>query len=844
MRRPIWRAAAGAGGAVAMAVALAVVAPLAEARSLQVEDLLQREGLGAVTIAPGGRWLLVEQRGPFASAARFDFQELNRLFRTRIMVADLTDGGPLRELFPPDPMTGYQLGPMSPDGGRAVVYRLTGERWELGIATLASGEVRWTGLTPEAGGVPRKVQWTPDGALLAIVLPPGAWPFDIRVYRPQAESPSLWAAAARGDAAVSVMTSGTHAPRRPADASRIVRIPRTGAVETLATGGFIDLELAPSGRRLALLEAADDIPLVGGRPVHGPYGLATRRVRLRLLDLANGTLATPCPGCDVLDSLLSWRADADDLLVYARDDGAAWTEGRLMRVNTSSNRAVAVDAGLAAHLVLRPERVAAGWLGADPILFGRPAGSGRDDWFRLAPGGSPRLTGSLGRPPREVIVSGDGLLAAADAAAWRIDRNGRARRLTTGAFTRTPRRSEDLVERTVDGAVRAQPLTGVELFGERPVVRVFGDGPRSLAGDRIPAAGVLLAVAPHGALLDLTMGGGEERLVWRPTGGPDRVLATLNRRLADVEQPAPIAITHPGPDGQPLRSWLYLPPRQGGPLPPLVVVPYPERTYAGPPARFWRDVPISPAAPLLGRGYAVLLPSLPSAAQNAGPADRLGERVLAIVDAAGRQPGVAGRFDRKRLALWGHSFGGYAVTTIIGQTDRFRAAIAVAPATDLISRHGQFGAGRRVFAQDVVPTSWSAGWVETLQGDMRGPPWEVPDRYLRNSPLMAAGRIRTPLLLAYGEIDGSHAGQAEELFSALYRQDKDAVLLAYWGEGHLFGSPGNLRDLYRRAFAFLDLHLGPVGSDVGLIPDAAPRQPRPEPVSASSGPRPPPPPPR
>jgi dipeptidyl aminopeptidase/acylaminoacyl peptidase len=90
---------------------------------------------------------------------------------------------------------------------------------------------------------------------------------------------------------------------------------------------------------------------------------------------------------------------------------------------------------------------------------------------------------------------------------------------------------------------------------------------------------------------------------------------------------------------------------------------------------------------------------------------------------------------------------------------------------------------------------------------MRAPPWADPERYLLNSPLMQAGRISTPLLIAVGEIDGSHLGQAEELFSALFRQDRDALLLTYWGEPHLFGSPGNVRDLYRRGLAFLDAHL-------------------------------------
>lgn len=846
MPRPDCGGAGRRAGAWAVGAALALLASHAAARPLQVEDLLQREGLGAVEIAPGERWLLVEQRGPFAAGARFDFgDDLNRLFRTRLMVADLAAGGPLRPLFAPEPETGYRLGPVSPDGARAVVYRLTPERWELGIATLASGRVVWTGLTPEAPSVARTVQWASGAQLVAITLAPGVWPLDIRLRRSQAALPARWAATARGEASVTVVGSGAHLGERPAPpAKRVTAISAdTGAAETLATGDFVDLELSPSGRRLALLEAAEDIPLLAGRPVHRVYGLATRRLRLRLLDLESGRLSRPCPECDVLASLLAWSPAGDALLAYVRADGAPWTDGRLVRVDARRGRVERVGADVRAALVLRVERVAAGWLDGEPILFGRRAGDTRDDWFRLAARGPVKLTGALARPAREIVVSEGAFLAAADGAAWRIDRGGRARRLTTHAFIATARRSEGLAARTADGAVRADALSGVEGQGDAAVVRRFRGPGTTPDEDPILAAGQVLAVGAQGAAVDVTSGGGAERLVWRRAGADEVTLAAFNRRLADVDRPAPVAIEHAGPDGQPLRSWLFLPPPGAGPPPPLVVVPYPERTFPGPPARVWNDAPIAPAAALVGRGYAVLLPSLPSARDNTGPADRLAERVLAIVEAARRQPDVAGRFDAGRLALWGHSFGGYAATTIIGQTNRFRAAVAVAPATDLISRHGEFGPGRRIHADESVPTSWSAGWVETLQGDMRAPPWEAPERYLRNSPLMGAGRIDTPLLIAYGENDGSHPGQAEELFSALLRQDKDALLLAYWGETHLLASPGNLRDLYRRAFAFLDEHLGPVDSRAAVMPGSAPPPGRPEPASANAGPRTPGPPP-
>jgi len=69
------------------------------------------------------------------------------------------------------------------------------------------------------------------------------------------------------------------------------------------------------------------------------------------------------------------------------------------------------------------------------------------------------------------------------------------------------------------------------------------------------------------------------------------------------------------------------------------------------------------------------------------------------------------------------------------------------------------------------------------------------------------------------------------MFAALYRQDKDAMLVTYWGEGHLFNSPGNIRDMWRRALAFLAERLALSG---------APRAANPEPASASGAPRPPP----
>jgi dipeptidyl aminopeptidase/acylaminoacyl peptidase len=78
-----------------------------------------------------------------------------------------------------------------------------------------------------------------------------------------------------------------------------------------------------------------------------------------------------------------------------------------------------------------------------------------------------------------------------------------------------------------------------------------------------------------------------------------------------------------------------------------------------------------------------------------------------------------------------------------------------------------------------------------------------------NSPLMQAGKITTPLLLVQGEFDSMSAAEAERMFSALYRQDKDAELVVYAGEGHVFASPGVIRDYFQRLFAWFDAALRP-----------------------------------
>jgi dipeptidyl aminopeptidase/acylaminoacyl peptidase len=180
----------------------------------------------------------------------------------------------------------------------------------------------------------------------------------------------------------------------------------------------------------------------------------------------------------------------------------------------------------------------------------------------------------------------------------------------------------------------------------------------------------------------------------------------------------------------------------------------------------------------------------------------LGKGVFPAVDKV-VEMGIA---DPKRLVVLGHSYGGYSTMGLIEQTNRFKAAIAVSGLADLVSLYGGLNGVYRYRQngyENKIPQT--TAWAETGQGRMGNPPWKDLGRYLRNSPLFYVERVQTPILLIHGDLDTQASiTQSEEFFAALYRQGKRARFVQYWGEGHLFISPPNIRDYWDQVYAWLD----------------------------------------
>jgi len=181
--------------------------------------------------------------------------------------------------------------------------------------------------------------------------------------------------------------------------------------------------------------------------------------------------------------------------------------------------------------------------------------------------------------------------------------------------------------------------------------------------------------------------------------------------------------------------------------------------------------------------------------------------VIPAIDAA-IASGIA---DPDRIAVMGHSDGGFAVLGLITQTNRFRSAMASASFSNFVSLYGTFY-GQYRHGDSGSPKAGQL--LRTLQLEkghmgMGGPPWSEPDRYREDSAINFVHKVETPLLLIHGELDFIPIQQAEEFFTALFRQDKRAQLVRYAGEGHLISDRENVLDLWRRIDMWLKETMAP-----------------------------------
>lgn len=192
-------------------------------------------------------------------------------------------------------------------------------------------------------------------------------------------------------------------------------------------------------------------------------------------------------------------------------------------------------------------------------------------------------------------------------------------------------------------------------------------------------------------------------------------------------------------------------------------------------------------------GYLVLMPDIAYEVGHPGPSAM--KCVLPAIQAVADK----GFLNETAVGIQGHSWGGYQIAYMVTQTNRFKAAVAGAPVSNMISAYNG------IRWQTGLPRQFQ---YEHTQSRIGGTPWEMPMRYLENSPVFAADRVRTPLVILHNDQDGAVPWyQGIEYYLALRRLGRECYLFNYNGEPHGLTKKSNQRDYTLRMHQFFDHHL-------------------------------------
>jgi dipeptidyl aminopeptidase/acylaminoacyl peptidase len=263
-----------------------------------------------------------------------------------------------------------------------------------------------------------------------------------------------------------------------------------------------------------------------------------------------------------------------------------------------------------------------------------------------------------------------------------------------------------------------------------------------------------------------------------------------NAFFKDVAIGGQKVVTWKSPDGMPIEGVLTLPPAEAKAKAPYRLIVHP---HGGPHGRSTVGFDFTVQL-LVAHGYAVFQPNFRGSLgygevfARADRGDFGGGDMRDILSGVDRlvADGVA---DPDRLFVYGSSYGGYMTSWLVGQTDRFRAAVAQNAVTDLTM---------------MWTLSDLQSWTEWEFG---GRPWEVPQRMREHSPLTYAGKVKTPTLVLHSAADRRCPLPMGRAFhQALKARGVPTGLVVYPDEGHGIKQPRHREDVLRRVLDWFAEH--------------------------------------
>ncbi len=253
-------------------------------------------------------------------------------------------------------------------------------------------------------------------------------------------------------------------------------------------------------------------------------------------------------------------------------------------------------------------------------------------------------------------------------------------------------------------------------------------------------------------------------------------------------------VTYNSRDGLTINGYLSLPPGKEHKHLPVVINP-----HGGPWARdYWGFNPEIQF--LVNRGYAVLQMNFRGSVGfgrkfwecsfkqwGRTMQNDISDGVNWLID-----QGIA---DPKRIAIYGGSYGGYAVLAgLVYTPDLYAAGVDYVGVSNLFT------------FMNSIPSYWKP-YLETLY-EMVGHPEKDKELLEESSPVFHVDKIKAPLFIAQGKMDPRvNINESDQMVEALKKRGIDVPYMVKDNEGHGFQNQENKFDFYREMEIFLGKHL-------------------------------------
>ena len=796
-------------------------------RPLTPDDLSRMAQIGEqynpFSFSPDGKELAFVFVRPITTSNLWPQNYLFGGDRSDIWIQSVAGGKPTNITNGEKDGSGFFMPSWSPDGKRLAMLSTRGSNLRLWLWEKASRRLHL--LSERAVDLQSwdpPFLWVSADKIIYYAMPHGQTPTLLdQDVQAQKTATREWAKAWKGkESTASAVESGI--PIRSKDQAPddlILLDVMTGKAKQITSGRFRSLKLSPQKDRLAFLKQTSIFQ--GSTPsltVRSLNRFSFMGYQLMVASTEGELLAGPVPQVNHVYSL-DWSNDGRQIALIGEEPGSTNYRPNvyLYQLAGKSVRTVFEDTldppaamwSARNELLVRTDRKSAG----ETNKTGES--SKRVDWWLFpaaAADQAPRnLTHALSSAPLQLFEEPGGTfigLAAGDL--WRIPMDGTPPKklsinldgqITAIVWPNRPAAPQNQVTKLVVETKNKQRTDDylLDLASERKLMLPKPDEAANLVYyNPLTDTAVMTANTRSGTFLWFS----------DPNSQKTSLLMEANTFLRTVAEGERRQIEYRSLSGRTLKAWLILPlhyqPAKRYPLiawvrggvvqgdvPPMhsnlnLTMPFTQQTLQL----------------LAAHGYAVLFPSMPISDESNKLVD-VTDGVLPALDKV-IEMGIA---DPERLGVMGHSFGASTTYGLITQTNRFQAAVAMAGRAENISPYGQFQPRRRYTD---FPQEYLAATMYIVESPLYGyglevPPWVDLERYVRNAPIFRVDRVETPVMIIHGDMDSSvPIEQGEGFFSALYRQNKRARFVRYWGEGHQIESPANVRDMWKQIFDWFD----------------------------------------